>query len=157
MAVKFKRDSEQKFDWNLRGRSPEAVRKKTLYIYLGLAIAFFASLVAHMVGQGVGDGMMSSLEGSAVIVEKIVRNEGVPAPRYFLRCEVEVALRVEEGDPEPDPATKMMSDLVMTDEASFELVDEGSRITVMYRMNRNYSEMRIHRMILNQPTLPLEP
>jgi hypothetical protein len=51
----------------------------------------------------------------------------------------------------------MMSDLVVTDAESFERVRVGSRITVGYRVSRNYSEMRIHRMILDLPTVPVEP
>lgn len=77
MAEKFKRDEARKFDWNVRGSSTEAVRKKTLYIYCGLMIAFFASMVVHMLGKGAGDGLLSS-------------EEGLPEARYLLRCEVEV-------------------------------------------------------------------
>ncbi len=78
MAVKFKRDEDRKFDWNVRGRSTEVVPKKTLYIYGGLVIAFFASMVVHMLGKGAGDGMLSSSEGVAVVVEKVFETKGLP-------------------------------------------------------------------------------
>lgn len=45
MAVKFKRSEDQKFDWNVRGRSIEAVRKRNMYIFAGVGVAFVASFV----------------------------------------------------------------------------------------------------------------
>lgn len=158
MAVKFKRTEDQTFDWNLRGKSFETIRRKTLLIYSGLAIAFFVALVVHLIGQGAGGArLMSSTEGSAFVLEKIIKSEGMPEPQYFLRCEVEVPFKVEEGQSEPDPASTTLSDLVLTDEASFDLVEEGGRVTVMYRVSGDYSTLRIHRMILNQIIIVDEP
>lgn len=157
MAVKFKRDPNQKFDWNIRGRSIESVRKRTLYIYAGLAVAFIASLAVHLIGQGVGSQWTPSVEGTATIREKFIQSADVPQPRYFVRCEVEVPQGLEEVGAEATNATTTMSDLVITDEASFALVEEGGTINVMYRVKRDYSSMKIHRMILHQTTVPADP
>ena len=40
--------------------------------------------------------------------------------------------------------------LVMTDEKSFGLIREGSRISVNYRVTGNYTKLRIHRMVFDQ-------
>jgi hypothetical protein len=154
MAVKYKRDEDQKFDWNVRGRSPEAVRKKTLYIYAGLSVALMASLVMHLIGGRAEIRLKPSAEGIAVVIEKIVISEGVATPQHFLRCEVKVPLPIEtEGQ---ETTTKGMGDLVLTDEVSFARVKEGDQIAVMYRVTGDYKEMRIHKMILTQLVLPKE-
>ena len=156
MAVKFKRNADQKFDWNIRGRSAESIRKKTLYIYAGLMIAFFASFVIHMIGKGSGNEWMSSREGIARVTEKVIQREGRLEPEYLLRCAVVVPNpKFTEGS-DSEERTLVVHDLVNTDEASFKLVQEGSEINVTYRVNADATELRIHRMILNQITVPAD-
>lgn len=150
MAVKFRRNEDQKFDWSVRGRSVEVVRKRNMYIFGFIGIGLFASFVVHMITQGGMNSLMSSAEGEALVLEKIVRESA-----YFVRCEVEV-LKIPEEDSTELPEVILMEDLVLTDKAGFDLVEEGDEIRVWYRVDRKYSKIRVHRMILYQTVIPLD-
>lgn len=92
--------------------------------------------------------LMSSTEGQARVMEKYVRDSV-----FIVRCEVEVTKIQEEDSPGP-LETIVMEDLVVTDQASFDLVKEGATIRVWYRVDKKYSKMRIYRMILDRTVIP---
>ncbi|MFP6584071.1 MAG: hypothetical protein VCD00_16145 [Candidatus Hydrogenedentota bacterium] len=149
MAVKYKRNPNAKFDWNVAGRSTQAIRRKTLYIYLGLGIAFVASLAYHMMAQGISADWFGPFEIEATITEKLTQFEGDPAARYFIRCEIDtsrVTLSEQPADVEMPPR---LNALVRTDATSWGAVDVGSIVQVWCRISPELDSLIVQRVTLD--------
>lgn len=146
MAVKYKRDPERTFDWNVKGRNPQATRRKTLYIYGGLGVAFVAAFAYHVLGQGVATAWLGPFETEATIVEKLVQFEGDPAARYLVRCAIDVS-SIEEVEDIEAPLT--ISTLVRTDETSWRSVEVGTQVHAVCVISPELNEVRIRRLGLD--------
>lgn len=158
MAVKYKRDPEAKFDWNVRGRTSQQIRKKTMYIYGGLGIAFIASLVFHFVGQGNFANWHGPFTTVAVVTDKIVQFEGEPTERRFIQCEVETA-DLDFGDLGEDvEIPERISAQVRVDKDGWESLETGTVVHVVCSITPDFGSLRIQRiwldtLVLDSPTL----
>lgn len=149
MAVKYKRNPNAKFDWNVAGRSTEAIRKKTLYIYFGLGIAFVASMGYHMMAQGISADWYGPFEIEATITEKLTQFEGDPAARYFIRCEIDTSRVTLAEEPEGVEMPAKLNALVRTDVNSWAAVDVGSIVQVSCRISSELDSLIVQRVALD--------
>ena len=149
MAVKYKRDPDSKFDWNVKGRSAQQVRNKTLYIYAGLGIAFIAAIVFHFVGQGNFANWHGPFTTVAVVKEKVVQFEGEPTERHFLRCEIDTGDLTFEGVSDETVIPETISTLVRVDKAGWESLEEGTVVQVVCSITPELDALRIQRIWLD--------
>lgn len=149
MAVKYKRDPDSKFDWNVRGRSTEQIRRKTLLIYAGLSVALIAAVVFHYMGQGNFGNWHGPFNTVAVVTEKVTQFEGEPHARFFLRCEVETASLHFEGVTEAAAIPAKMESLVRVDDAGWQVIEVGDVIHVTCSITPDLSSLRIQRIGLD--------
>ena len=159
MAVKYKRDPEVKFDWNVRGRSMETTRKRTLLIYAALAFMFFGIFALDYV-RGRDSTWGEPRTGKAKVLRKIVQGADSDLPAYSIECKVFVALEMPENSlPEGIPESSVLerqeviplSEVVRIAQASWEAVQEGDEIQVIYRVNNDYTRIRIDTISLGMP------
>ncbi len=153
MAVKYKRDPDVKFNWNVRGRSMEATRKKTLMIYGGLGIMFFAIFALQHITGNLKE-WQESRTGTATVLRKIVRGTDTDSPAYSIECEVQVVVTAAESI--EDTPTIALRDKLLVNLASWEAIEEGTQIQVVYAVNEDYSRMRIENISLGLPVLITE-
>jgi len=104
-------------------------KKRLVIIYLGLTGLAMLLLLTHMFSTPTQFGGRPVERGEGVIVGKEARGEGVPA--YFFAIKV----LLPEGDP--------LVAYGHTDAETFERLEKGDRIGVLYQTNRRKSEIRI--------------
>lgn len=156
MAVKYKRDPDVKFNWNVRGRSMETTRKRTLMIYAGLAFMFITIFsLEYITGHATKWGELQT--GKATIVRKIVQGEDSELPAYSIECKVFVPLEMPELSlPEeiPEEAVLVRQEVIPLHQVvrivqdSWEAVQEGDEIQVEYRVNDDYTRIHIDNISL---------
>jgi len=150
MATKFKRDSDVKFDWNVRGRTAENTRRRTLMRYAGLGILFIFIFALQYLGGNLGE-WSEAKKGRAQVLKKIIQGEETDSASYSIECAIHIPNSLNEGD------TLSLSENVRTDPLSWKAVREGDVINVTYRMKEDYSAIRIEtialgmNIILNAP------
>lgn len=148
MAVKYKRDPDVKFDWNVRGRSMEMTRKKTLLIYGALGAMFFAIFAMQYINRNAPLWGESRL-GKAQVLRKTVLGADTESPAYAIECEVMIELRKTESA--EDTAAITLSEVVRVDRISWEAVQEGDEIQVKYAVNEDDTRIRIEDIALGMP------
>lgn len=104
-------------------------KKRLIIIYLGLMGLAMLLLLTHMFSTPTQFGGRPVERGEGVIVKKEARGEGEPA--YFFLIKVLLA----EGDP--------LVAYGRTDAETFERLEEGDRIGVLYQTNRKKTQIRI--------------
>jgi nitrogen fixation-related uncharacterized protein len=149
MAVKYKRDPDVKFDWNVRGRSAEMTRKRSLLIFVGVGLMFFAIGVLQFLTGSQGQwGEMQT--DAAQVLRKIVQGEESDSPAYSIECRL--ILRQEER-PDLETPTATFTEVVRTDHQSWMAVKEGDTINIRYRINESNTAIRIEGIALGMPVL----
>ncbi len=146
MATKFKRDPDVKFDWNVRGRTAENTRRRTLMIYAGLGILFFFIFALQYLGGNLGE-WSEAKKGSAQVLKKIIQGEETDSPSYSIECVIHIPDPLNEGD------ILSLSENVRTDPLSWKAVREGDVINVTYRIKEDYSAIRIETIALGMPII----
>lgn len=137
MAVKFSRTPSRRQGKGSHGRignvgmsSPLGLKRRLFIIYIGLGMAAIFLLAFHSTGLFKPSPWQPEQRGEGVIVEKLVYDEGTAKARYYLSVGVYVDDELDSG-----PASKPLIDHVATDEKSWKLVGEGTRVTVEYLYN----------------------
>ena len=139
MPVKFVREdnrddlrsSHQLFDWR-GGRRTVTLKQRIFIIYGGIAIVF----VILMVSQGLRDSRptreLPMIEAEGVVLGKSIEDSGGASPRYLVTVSVMVPVIVSSESGEESTNTRKVSEEVLTDEASWHRVEEGSVVQVRY-------------------------
>lgn len=146
MATKFKRDPDVKFNWNVRGRSAETTRRRSLMIYAGLGILFFFIFALQYLGGNLGK-WSEAQNGNAQVVKKIIQGAETDTPSHSIECVIHIPDPLNQGE------TLSLSEVVRTDELSWKAVREGDLINVTYRIKEDYSKIRIETIALGMPVI----
>ena len=104
-------------------------KKRLVVIYLGLMGLAMLLLLTHMFSVPTQFGGQPVERGEGVIVKKEVHDEGESA-HFFL-----IKVSLPEGDP--------LVAYGRTDAETFERLEEGDRIGVLYQTNRKKTQIRI--------------
>lgn len=158
MAVKFVRGdyrddirgSRDSFDWR-GGRRSMPLKQRLFVIYGGIAVIFVILLVAEGLRNSRPSHQLPIIEAEGVVLAKSVDDSGGASPRYLVTVSMMVpVMPLAEGGGET-ASTRRVSKEVLTDEASWRRVEEGSVVQVRYTFDPRKNKASIRGLSVTDP------
>ncbi|PCJ63826.1 MAG: hypothetical protein COA73_04870 [Candidatus Hydrogenedentota bacterium] len=159
MAVKYKRPGheDEKFEWELRGRSLKSTRRRLFLINLGLCGACLVLLLYYFMGQNATERWLPIDRGTGVVIEKIEETGTDGEAVYFLDVRVSVPPANDRdmsflvGTPEEiekKAGQVELNDIISTDPGSFQMISEDDPVLVDFQIDMQREHILIRRMFL---------
>lgn len=122
-------------------------KQRLAIIYLGIAGFTLLLFAAHLAGLGKDPRERPMLEGLGVVLQKSIEETDTRAPRYFLLVGIpsskEPGMGKDALPRENQAGEPGLADRVLTDEASWRFVEEGTPLLVQYQLYRDGTRARI--------------